>query len=113
MTTFERVKHLADQQKMSIIELEERLGFSKNSLYSWKKNKPSVDKLNAVADYFNVSTDYLLGRTDNKYADLSPKKKMLTVREALESTMGRDGEGIDEDDIDVLERIIKAYIDGK
>lgn len=64
MTIFERVKMLADKQHISIVELEEKLNFSRNSLYSWKKNKPSVDKLNAVADYFGVTTDYLLGRTD-------------------------------------------------
>lgn len=65
MITFERVKGLADKQKISIVELEEKLGFSRNSLYSWKKNKPSIDKLNAVADYFGVTTDYLLGRTNS------------------------------------------------
>ncbi|WP_025194390.1 helix-turn-helix domain-containing protein [Enterococcus faecalis] len=64
MITFDRVKSLADNNNISIVELEKKLGFSKNSLYSWKKNKPSIDKLNIVADYFGVTTDYLLGRTD-------------------------------------------------
>ncbi len=62
MTTFDIVKKLADKQKISIVELEEKLNFSRNSLYAWKKSKPSTEKLEAVADYFNVSTDYLLGR---------------------------------------------------
>ena len=65
MTTFERVKKLADSQKISILELESRLGFGKNSLYRWKTSSPASDKLQKVADYFGVSTDYLLGRTDN------------------------------------------------
>lgn len=64
MTAFERVKNLASKQGISIVELEEKLGFSRNSLYSWKRNSPSSDKLQKVADYFNVSTDYLLGRTE-------------------------------------------------
>ncbi len=34
MTTFERVKMLADKHKISIVELEEKLNFSKNSLYA-------------------------------------------------------------------------------
>lgn len=38
-----------------------------------EKNTPGVDKLSKVADYFKVSTDYLLGRTDDKTA-LSPKE---------------------------------------
>lgn len=37
MTPFDRVKKLADKRKISIVELEEKVGFSKNSLYSWKK----------------------------------------------------------------------------
>ena len=30
-----------------------------------KKGNPKADNLQKIADYFNVSTDYLLGRTDN------------------------------------------------
>jgi hypothetical protein len=37
MTVFDRVKKLADSQKISIVELEEKLNFSRNSLYAWKK----------------------------------------------------------------------------
>lgn len=62
MTPFDRVKKLADKQKITIVELEEKVGFSRNSLYSWKKNNPSSEKLEKVADFFGVSTDYLLGR---------------------------------------------------
>ncbi|MGG2113977.1 helix-turn-helix transcriptional regulator [Lysinibacillus pakistanensis] len=66
MTTFDRVKNLCEEQKISVVELEEKLGFSRNSLYSWKKNNPSSEKLEKVADFFKVSTDYLLGRTNEK-----------------------------------------------
>jgi transcriptional regulator with XRE-family HTH domain len=65
MTTFDRVKKLADKQKISIVELEEKLKFGRNSLYSWKTKTPNGDRLKKVADYFGVSTDYLLGRTDD------------------------------------------------
>lgn len=113
MTSFERVKDLADKQKISIVELEEKLGFSRNSLYSWKKNKPSVDKLNLVADYFNVSTDYLLGRTNNPYSGLSPEKKNMTIEEAIDSVMSHDGKEVTENDREILKRIAEAYLDGK
>ncbi|CAK20615.1 helix-turn-helix transcriptional regulator [Listeria welshimeri] len=65
MTTFDRVKVLAEKQKISIVELEEKLGFGRNSLYSWKKKTPNGENLKKVADYFNVTTDYLLGRSKN------------------------------------------------
>lgn len=73
MTVFDRVKELANKQSISIVELEEKLGFGRNSLYSWKKKTPNGDRLTKVADFFGVSTDYLLGRTDDK-ASLSPKE---------------------------------------
>lgn len=66
MNLFDRVKSLADERKVSISELERHIGASTNSLYKWKTQKPKIDKVEAVAEYFNVSTDYLLGRTDIK-----------------------------------------------
>ncbi|WP_330948869.1 helix-turn-helix domain-containing protein [Virgibacillus sp. MG-45] len=69
MTTFDRLKKLCDEQKISFVELEEKLGFGRNSLYNWKKKTPNGASLKKVADYFNVSVDYLLGRTDKKYLE--------------------------------------------
>lgn len=111
MTTFERVKLLADKQKLSIVELEERLGFSRNSLYAWKRNNPSSDKLQKVADYFNVSTDYLLGRTEKQhYYDLSKKDELDIAKEAERMLAGLEtnsevnyyGEPLDDEDRDKL-----------
>ena len=62
---FDRIKELADKQKISLNILEEKLGYSTNYLYSLKKGNPKSDRLQEIADYFGVSTDYLLGRTDN------------------------------------------------
>lgn len=64
MTVFDRVKKLCDARKISINDLETSLGYSKNTLYRLKTQNPGADKLQSIADYFNVSTDYLLGRTD-------------------------------------------------
>lgn len=111
MTTFEIVKQLADKQKMSIVELEEKLGFSRNSLYAWKRSKPSIDKLEAVAAYFNVSTDYLLGRTDNPNLISGEKNPSFTVDEALASVMSSDGKPLTEHDRKVLTGIIEAYLE--
>lgn len=66
MTTFDRVKELCRKHGITVVQLEEKVGFGRNSMYSWKKNNPSSDRLEKVADYFNVSVDYLLGRTDDQ-----------------------------------------------
>ena len=63
--TFEKIKELADRHGISINKLEERLGYSRNTIYNLKTKKPNAERIAEIADYFNVSTDYLLGRTDN------------------------------------------------
>lgn len=64
-STFEIVKDLCEKQGISLNALEDKLKLGKNSLYGLKRNQPSAERLQQIADYFNVSTDYLLGRTDN------------------------------------------------
>ncbi|EKK0789461.1 helix-turn-helix domain-containing protein [Listeria innocua] len=74
MTAFDRVKELCKKRGIPVSKLESDVGFGKNSIYSWKQNNPSSDKLQKIADYFNVSTDYLLGRTDNPFVDDIPQE---------------------------------------
>lgn len=65
MTTFDRMKKLCNDRKISINDLENALGYSKNTLYRLKTQTPGADKLKKIAEYFDVSVDYLLGLTDN------------------------------------------------
>ncbi|WP_421000543.1 helix-turn-helix domain-containing protein [Carnobacterium maltaromaticum] len=101
MTPFDRVKKLADKRKISIVELEEKVGFSKNSLYSWKKNNPSTEKLEAVADFFNVTTDYLLGRDTQ---DVTNPDDDLTAFFRINT------EGMSEDEIDTLKEELEDFM---
>lgn len=66
------IKELAEKQKISIRRLEENLGFGNGTLNRWRTNTPGVDKLEKVADYFGVTTDYLLGRTENNTFNVLP-----------------------------------------
>ncbi|HBI2108766.1 TPA: helix-turn-helix transcriptional regulator, partial [Enterococcus faecalis] len=61
---FDRVKELCKKRGISISELENNVGFGKNTIYKWKNQSPKAETLQKVADYFGVTTDYLLGRTD-------------------------------------------------
>ncbi|CAB3441050.1 MULTISPECIES: helix-turn-helix domain-containing protein [Listeria] len=90
MTTFDRVKYLAEKQKVSIVELEEKLGFGRNSLYSWKKKVPNGESLKKVADYFNVSTDYLLARTDNPYIDNEQPEEIVTIASHIDENVSEE-----------------------
>ncbi|BCK42952.1 transcriptional regulator [Streptococcus suis] len=65
MNTYEIIKELAKSKRISIAELERKLDLSNGSISKWGKSEPNSKPLQLVADFFEVSTDYLLGRTAN------------------------------------------------
>ena len=66
-TTFHtRLEELARERKVTYAEIAHTMPFTKTYFYEWQKKKtlPSLDYLRVLAEYFRVSPDYLLGRTD-------------------------------------------------
>ena len=63
-----RIKALRKQKKLSQEQLGAVIGVSKYAVYLYEKgtNFPDARGLVALADYFDVSIDYLLGRTDKR-----------------------------------------------
>ncbi|MTT30653.1 helix-turn-helix domain-containing protein [Terrilactibacillus sp. BCM23-1] len=61
-----RIRNLRETAGYSQKELAEKLNISNVQLSRYESNnrKPDPDTLMLIADYFQVSTDYLLGRTD-------------------------------------------------
>ena len=112
--TFERVKELAKKRGLSLNQVEEKLGYSKNTLYSLKRQKVSSDRLQEIADYFGVSTDYLLGRTDNpnivKNGDASAP---LDLRDIAAQSMLFDGKPLSDEDIDFITAVLEAHLKNK
>lgn len=61
MNLYEQIKELASKKRVSIRQIEEKLNFSNGTIRQWNKSKPSIEKVQAVANYFNISIDKLLG----------------------------------------------------
>lgn len=104
MSLVENIQKLCESKGISVSILQKELGFSSGSIYKWDKNSPSVDKLCLVADYFNVSVDYLLGReliTKEEYLKNKPdhKKYILLGEKAM-------GKGLP---VEVLAKLIDLY----
>lgn len=61
-----RIKSLREDLNLSQEELANKLNLSKGiiSLYEQEKRKPSVEILVQMSEIFNVSIDYILGRTN-------------------------------------------------
>ena len=125
-STFEIVKDLCENQGISLNTLEEKLGLGKNSLYGLKRNQPSAERLQQIADYFNVSTDYLLGRTENPniardtvttpdgrvvdFAKDGDASAPLDLRDIAAQSMLFDGKPLSDDDVDKIAQIIKLSL---
>ena len=61
----ERIKYLSDKRGENLKTVAQKLGFSENAFYKWNTQNPKAESIQKVADYFNVSVDYLIGRTDD------------------------------------------------
>lgn len=60
----ELIRMLASKRDTTLKAVERELGLGNGTIARWDNNSPSVDKLEKLADYFGISVDYLLGRTD-------------------------------------------------
>jgi len=85
MNTFQRIQHLADKKGMSIAELERKLNLSNGSIARWKKSAPSSRGLTIIADYFDVSVDYLLGREKDEYSGEDKSEDIIIMHRATEN----------------------------
>lgn len=85
------IRSLCEKRGISLKALEQALHFSENSIFRWGKHSPSIDKVEAVADYFKVSVDYLLGRTDVR--SLDPSKQDPWEQRLIETGRRLNSEG--------------------
>lgn len=109
----ERIKELCKSRGITVSQLEDKLDFSPNTIYQWKKRIPGTKKLQAVADYFSTSIDYLLGRSNVSTVNSDSDLNEMTVEKALESVMGDDGKPLTENDREILAGMIAAYLEKK
>lgn len=70
-----RIRHLRQSKGLNQVQLAEKLGVKKQSISNWENDNimPSVKMLEKIADFFCVSTDYLLGR------DSEPMEGVQTI----------------------------------
>ena len=83
---YERLKKLASEKNKSFNQIENDLNYGKNTLYRYKVQNPTQERLLELAKYFDVNTDYLLGREENKTEnDLTEEESELLAAFRMES----------------------------
>ena len=105
----ERLTALREEKGWSKTHVAKQLGMSSMQTYAnWEygRTEPDFENITKIANLFDVTTDYLLGR-------LSPKsniQKPLTVKEALGTIMSYDGKEVTDHDRKVMEEMMEAYL---
>lgn len=106
MNILERITLKTD---LKLAQIEKKLEFGNGTMGRWAKSSPTLDKATAVADFLNVSLDYLAGRDKNitndpqiiPYDSLNPK--IYEIEKVLESG------NVSDDDIKLIEFILDKY----
>lgn len=80
-----RIRELRKAKKVTMKELGNIIGVAEStmSLYETGKRKPDPETLSRLADYFNVSVDYLLGRDEQPQTSPSPADRQRQDVEAM------------------------------
>lgn len=112
MDLLDRIKALCKENHVSQRKLEQALGFGNGAITKWKSSTPSVDSLQKVANYFNVSLDYLrTGNPSEKSEIVLTKKDERDIANDLENALSKlsdesalmfDGEPLDEETRELL-----------
>lgn len=116
MNSVERVKNMCKTRKIPISKLEKDLGFSNGYIGQLRKGVFPDDRLIKIADYFDVSVDYLLTGEEKKWQPtLTEKderdldKKVENLLNAVDSDTGLmlDGEIMDEETREIFAMNLK------
>lgn len=109
----EQLKILRKDRKLNQSELANYLGISVSAYgnYELGQREPSIETLNKLADFYKVSVDYLIGRTEPKtYNEWTDEEKAAGV--------GRHPTYLSEDEYEwlelrseVIEKCGEAYLD--
>lgn len=83
MNLFENIKTLCETRNITITALERALDFSVASISKWKDGNPSLLKVMQVAQYFNVTLDFLVNSSFHIQQDIDEiflQKLLLQTR---------------------------------
>ncbi|KMK53169.1 MULTISPECIES: helix-turn-helix domain-containing protein [Fructobacillus] len=100
MTLVSRTKETAKLRGLSLKTVATKAGLAENAIYRWNENNPKAENLQKVADVLNVSTDYLLGRTNQMNSYDSKDKTTDIADDTL--IMAFDGKPIPDEEREKL-----------
>lgn len=106
----ERLKKLRKEGKLTQKDIATFLNISQPAYQQFEsgKKKMNLETMEKLADYFNVSTDYLLGKTDFPDLDLE-----VDIDNAIDNSVAYDGTPITDNDREIIKNFLKDYFANK
>ena len=91
MTFYENYQRLCSKVGKSTSKVAEEIGFNKASASGWKKGAvPSGSNLQKIADYFGVTTDYLLTGEERNYTAIRTADPDVEIFERINALKRED-----------------------
>lgn len=109
------MKELREEKNLLQRDLARYLNISTSAYgyYEQGKRKPDIETTKKIADFFDVSTDYLLGRTDNKKNYIKSTNFYSKIENRIAKRLSNEGIIMEGEPIpeNVLEKILKYGVD--
>ncbi|MCM1314803.1 MAG: helix-turn-helix transcriptional regulator [Muribaculaceae bacterium] len=81
-----RIREVAKKNDIVLRQMFEDIGLSKGTMDNLRTSMPKADNLARIADYLDVSMDYLMGRTDEP--NIKNNSNVITIRSGKASHIG-------------------------
>ena len=101
----ERIKALRLKAKLTQKQIAEKLNISQKGYSYWEngQREPNNDKIQQLSKIFNVSTDYLLGNTDEKQSS-----KFDDLNTVLDLFTSFDGYPLSDEDHEAVRELLRV-----
>ena len=105
-----RLKELRQKANITQKELALSINSSQQNIAFYEKGerKPKHEMVEKLADFFNVSTDYLLGKTDIPDPDSD-----IDLDSAIDTSVDYDGTPITDHDREIIKNYLNEYFSNK
>lgn len=105
----ERLKALRKKTKLTQKQIAEALNIKQPTYAQWEngRTKPKGETLEKFADFFNVSTDYLLGKTDIKNSSDIDED---ALEQSLRKSVGFNGKPATDEEIENMKNALIDYL---
>lgn len=123
MDIYDRIELLLKKHSISAYKLSKGTGISTGLISQWKNRSqnPSAEKLQKVADYFNVTVDYLINGNEQKETPTLTKKDERDISKKMQETLAQleeqqsglmfDGEPLDDETKELLAISLKNSLE--